>query len=365
MSEIPLVDLGLQHRQIADEVAEGFARVIEENAFILGPAVAEFEDAFATFVGVAHCVGVASGTDALELALRAIGVGHGDEVILPANTFIATALAVARTGAAPVLVDCGHDHLIDADQIESQVTAHTRAVLPVHLYGQMALMEDIEGVAERHGLAIVEDAAQAHGANRNGRSAGSIGAVAGTSFYPGKNLGAYGDAGAVLTRSAEIAAALRALRNYGSDRKYHHPQRGFNSRLDTLQAVVLRAKLRFLDSWNGMRRVAAGRYDELLEPFEWVIRPVALEGNDPVWHLYVVRVPNRDAVLRALHEAGIGAAIHYPVPIHLSGAFRSLGYGPGSFPVAEELASQVLSLPLFPGITEVQQARIAEVFKGF
>jgi len=365
VSRVPLVDLELQHRAIADEIADGFARVMREAAFILGPDVADFEGAFARFVRVDHCVGVASGTDALELALRALGVGAGSEVILPANAFIATALAVARAGARPVLVDCGHDHLIDVDHVESRITEHTRAIVPVHLYGQMAVMEEIEALAGRRGLAVVEDAAQAHGARRNGRHAGSIGVAAATSFSPGRNLGAYGDAGAVLTSDGAIAASVRALRNYGSDRKYHHPTRGFNSRLDTLQAVVLKAKLRFLDAWNAMRREAARRYDELLEPFDWVLRPVVLPGNEHVWHLYVVQVPGRDAVLRALQEAGIGAAIHYPVPIHLTGAFGGLGHGPGSFPVAEELAAQVLSLPLFPGITEEQQARVAGVFERF
>jgi dTDP-4-amino-4,6-dideoxygalactose transaminase len=362
VSHVPLVDLSLQHRQIAHDVEQGFARVLADTSFILGKDVQAFEEQFARFCGADHCIGVANGTDALELALRAAGVGIGDEVIVPANTFIATALAVSRIGATPVFVDCDADHhLIDVSQIEARLSPRTRAILPVHLYGQMAPLERIEPIARKHGLAIIEDAAQAQGAKRGGRPAGSAALAAGTSFYPGKNLGAYGDAGAVLTSDAALADRVRALRNYGSPRRYHHPECGFNSRMDTLQAVVLNAKLRHLDAWNQQRREAAARYEELLRPLDWVGRPRTLAGNEHVWHLYVVRVPDRDAVLERLQAAGIGAAIHYPSPIHLTGAFAHLGLGAGSFPVAERLAGQILSLPIFPGIVASQQERVVEI----
>ena len=361
MSSIPLVDLGAQHRAIAEEVAAGFAAVLEKTAFILGPAVKEFETAYAAFIGVKHCVGVANGTDALELALRAAGIGPGSEVILPANTFIATALAVARAGAQPVLVDSDPEfHLLDLEQAASRVTNKTRALMPVHLYGQMAPMEKVDDLARAHGLVVIEDAAQVQGARRNGRAAGTWGLAAGTSFYPGKNLGAYGDAGAVTTNSDEIASHVRALRNYGSEVKYHHPETGFNSRLDTLQAVVLVAKLRRLAAWNEARRQAARRYDELLAGVSAVTRPSTLAGNEHVYHLYVVRVPRRDQVLGRLNADGIGAGIHYPVPIHLQGAFKHLGLGKGSFPVAEQASDEILSLPMFPEITADQQARVVE-----
>ena len=361
MSSIPLVDLKAQHQEVAEEVQRGLAQVLEKTAFVLGPQVAEFEGAFARFSGVSHCVGVANGTDALELAVRAAGLGPGDEVIVPANTFIATALAVARAGATPVLVDVDpRYHLIDVAQVAQRIGPRTRALLPVHLYGQLAPMEALAEVARARNLRLLEDAAQAQGARRNGVGAGGFGLVTGTSFYPGKNLGAYGDAGAVLTNSAELAAKVRALRNYGSEVKYHHPELGFNSRLDTFQAVVLLAKLGRLAAWNDARRQAARRYDELLRALPAVTLPETLPGNEHVWHLYVIRVPRRDEVLRQLNAAGIGAGIHYPIPIHLQGAFRHLGQGPGSFPVTEKASAEILSLPLYPQITADQQQRVVD-----
>ncbi|HEY8156252.1 MAG TPA: DegT/DnrJ/EryC1/StrS family aminotransferase [Myxococcota bacterium] len=345
-------------------MSAGFARVLERTSFILGAEVAEFETGFARFVGVPHCIGVANGTDALELALRALGIGAGDEVVVPTNSFIASALAVARTGARPVLVDCDHATLlIDVADVERKLTPHTRALMPVHLFGQVAPMERLAPLAEARGIAIVEDAAQAQGAARHGRSAGSFGSVAATSFYPGKNLGAYGDAGAVLTASDELAERLRALRNYGSEVKYHHPETGFNSRLDTLQAVVLNAKLKRLAGWNAARGQAARRYDELLAGTPGLTLPVTLPGNQHIWHLYTVRVPRRDEVLAQLAAAGIGAGVHYPVPIHLQGAFRHLGHGKGDFPVAERAAGELLSLPIYAEITPAQQERTAAVLK--
>jgi dTDP-4-amino-4,6-dideoxygalactose transaminase len=359
VADIPLVDLKSQHREIAADVEEGFRRVCADASFILGREVTAFEDEFARFSRVEHCIGVANGTDALEIALRALDVGPGDEVILPTNSFIATALAVVRAGATPVLVDCDPVHqLIDPGAVRARLGPRTRVVMPVHLFGQMAPMEELQALVRDAACMLVEDAAQAQGATRSGTGAGGFGEAAGTSFYPGKNLGAYGDAGAVLTRSQRIDDRVRALRNYGSAVKYHHPERGFNSRLDTLQAVVLRAKLQKLTAWNAARRAAAACYDALLADVREVTRPATLAGNEHVWHLYVVRVPRRDAVVQQLNAAGIGAGVHYPIPIHLQGAFAHLGHRPGAFPVAEAAAREILSLPMFPGITTAQQERV-------
>jgi dTDP-4-amino-4,6-dideoxygalactose transaminase len=332
---------------------------VASGAFVLGPDVKEFEREFADFSNVAHCVGVANGTDAIELALRARGIGRGDEVILPANTFMATAEAVMRAGAKPVLVDCDPRHLlIDPAQVAEGVTRRTRAVIAVHLFGQMAPIDAI-WPSLPDGIDIIEDAAQSQGATRHGRHSGSVGAIAATSFYPGKNLGAYGDAGAVLTDDRWSADIVRALRNHGGSRKYEHELSGMNSRLDTLQAVVLRAKLRRLSDWNQQRRDAARCYEEMLGDIPGVRLPRTMPGNEHVWHLYVVRVANRDRVLRRLNDVGIGAGIHYPAPLHLQPAFESLGHRVGAFPVAEAAAHEMLSLPLYPGITESQQWAVA------
>jgi dTDP-4-amino-4,6-dideoxygalactose transaminase len=363
MTSIPLVDLAAQHVAVAEEVAEGWRQLLAKTSFIAGPQVAAFESEYAAFTGARHCVGMANGTDAIEIALRALGVGPGDECILPANTFIATAEAVSRTGATPVLVDCADDgtYLIDIPATEAALTPQTRAIIPVHLYGQAAPVERLLPLAESTGAWVVEDAAQAQGAKRGGRSAGVLGHVAATSFYPGKNLGAYGDAGAATTDSGELATRMRMIADHGSRRKYDHEVIGFNSRLDTLQAVVLSAKLRRLAEWNAARQAAARRYDQLLAGVSDAITPRVLDGNEHVWHLYVVRVPDRDRVIKELHTAGIGAGIHYPVPVHLSAAFASLGYGDGAFPVAERAAREVLSLPLFPQISPAQQERVVSV----
>ena len=353
MTRIPLVDLAAAHAEVAAEVEIGFKRIIAETAFVGGVEVAAFEQEYAAFTGVPHCVGVANGTDALELALRAVGVGPGAEVILPANTFIATAEAVARTGATVVLVDCDpHTYLIDVDAALAAVTPATRAIVPVHLYGQLAPVEQLRAGTD---VAIVEDAAQCQGATRFGRGAGVDG-IAATSFYPGKNLGAYGDAGAVVTASEELATTVRTLGSHGGLKKYTHDLIGVNSRLDGLQAVVLRAKLARLADWNARRRAVAARYDELLTGLD-VVTPVTLDGNEHVWHIYCIRVPRRDEVVSRLNAAGIGAAIHYPLPIHQTGAFAHLG---GSFPNAEAAAPEILSLPIYPQITPEQQARVAE-----
>lgn len=357
LDTVPFVDLPAQHRAIAAEVAAGFATVIDEVAFVGGPDVAAFEQEYAAFAGAAHCVGVANGTDALELCLRGLGVGPGDEVIVPANTFIATAEAVARAGARPVFVDADVEHLlIDPVAVAEALTPRTRVVMVVDLYGQVPPVELLaEVLGPRDDVVVVEDAAQAHGASRHGRRAGTFGAAAGTSFYPGKNLGAYGDAGAVTTDAADLADRIRAMAGHGGLVKYDHPMLGFNSRLDTLQAVVLRAKLVRLAQWNEQRRAAAKRYEERLRAVPAVRLPGVCEGNEHAWHLYVVRVADRDRVLERLRERGVGAGIHYPSPLHLTGAFAGLGGRIGDCPVSERAAQEILSLPMFPGITEQQQ----------
>ncbi len=359
---IPLVDLGAQFREIADEVRPAIDDVLASTAFIGGPQVTAFEREYAAFTGARHCVGVANGTDALEMALRAVGVSWGDEVLIPANTFIATAEAVLRIGAVPVFVDVEPQTLLlDVKRLSDALTPRTKAVVPVHLFGQTAPVEQIMEIAGEHGIAVVEDAAQSQGARRHGRASGTLGHIAATSFYPGKNLGAAGDAGAVTTDDDELARRVRLLGAHGSERKYDHETLGFNSRLDTIQAVVLSAKLRRLEAWNGMRRDAAARYSALLSELSDVVLPVTAEGNEHVWHLYVVRLPERDHVLSQLQANGVGAGVHYPVPAHLAGALQHLGLGLGSFPAAEEAADEILSLPLYPQITASQQLRVVEV----
>jgi dTDP-4-amino-4,6-dideoxygalactose transaminase len=361
---VPFVDLPWQHEQIAPEIMPRLAEVMSSGSFIQGPDVKAFESDFARFCGTEYCVGVGNGTDALELALRAAQVPPGSKVILPTNTFIATAEAVVRAGAQPVFVDCDERALVDVRQVAERIDSDTSAVMPVHLYGQIAEMETLaEAVAGRE-ILVIEDAAQAQGASRWSRGIGSWGIAAATSFYPGKNLGAYGDGGAVMTNDEAVAEAVRRLADHGSRVKYVHSDVGCNSRLDTLQAVVLGAKLRRLEDWNARRREAAALYAEMFASLqqEGLLKPVPVaEGNIPVWHLFVIRVDRRDDVLAELHRSGIGAGIHYPVPVHLSDAFRYLGYGPGDFPVAEAMSAEILSLPIFPGITESTVERVAEV----
>jgi len=361
---IPLVDLRAQYQRLKDEINPAIQAVLDKCNFILGNEVAEFEQAFARFVGVRHGIGVSSGTEALHLALRAAGVGPGDEVITVANTFIATVLAISLTGAQPVLVDCETDgYEIDINQIGAAVTERTKAIIPVHLYGQCADMDPIMELAKRKNLVVIEDAAQAHGAEYKGRGAGSIGTLGCFSFYPGKNLGAYGDGGIVVTDDDELAEKLRLLRNLGSVVKYHHPTVGFNSRLDTIQAAVLKVKLKHLPRWNEARRQCAHAYSELLATEPMVIAPRTMPYNSHVFHLYVVQVPERDSVLGGLHAAGIGAGIHYPVPVHLQGAYVSLGHAEGDFPNAERLAQRCLSLPLFPELQEDQIAVVVDALR--
>jgi len=358
---IPFVDLGAEHAEVAIEVAQRWAGVLASSQFLAGAEIECFEADFARFCELRHCVTVANGTDALELALRVVGVMVGTEVVVPAVTFIATALAVLRIGARPVLVDVDGSGLMDPRQVSEALSPRTRAVVPVHLYGQMAACEDIVKALGDHDVALVEDAAQAHGARRGGQAVGARAAAVATSFYPTKNLGAYGHGGAVLTDSPRLAAHVRALRSHGSDRKHHHPVMGWNSQLDELQAAVLNAKLPGLAERNQRRRQAAARYDNLLATRADIALPVQVDGNEHVWHLYAVRVPRRDAVLERLHRLGVDAGIHYPVPLHLQPALKHLGYRGGDFPMAEALAASVLSLPLFPTITAAQQEKVVAV----
>lgn len=361
---VPFLDLVSQQAEVAEEVLAVWRTQLASAAFIGGSEVRTFEEEYAAYIGVRHVIGVSNGTDALELAFRAVGVGPGDEVVMPANTFIATAEAASRIGAVPVFVDVDPVHLlIDPEGIAAAVTARTRAVVPVHLYGQTAPMKEVLDVVAEHGLPVVEDAAQSQGASSNDGRAGALGRVAATSFYPGKNLGAAGDAGAVMTDDADLAAYVRNVAAHGSSVKYVHDRVGMNARLDAVQAPVLRAKLRRLDAWNAARRVAAERYNELLGDSDGIQLPAVRDGNADVWHLYVVQVEERDRVVQELGEAGVGAAIHYPTPVHLTEAYAHLGYRAGQFPVAEAAARRILSLPMFPHLAPEQQEHVAHVLR--
>jgi len=365
MTQIPFVDLKAQYATIRDDVRAAIDGVLESTQFILGDAVSEFERDFAAYLGVGHAIGVGSGLDALSLALRALGIGPGDDVIVPANTFIATALGVTATGATPTLVDCREDtYEIDPELIESAITPRTKAIMPVHLYGQSADMDRILEIAAAHGLDVVEDAAQAHGTRFRGKLCGTMGRVGCFSFYPGKNLGAYGDGGMVVTDDDQIAERLRRLRNYGQSAKYVHVERGTNSRLDTIQAAVLGVKLRRLDGWNASRAANAARYMERLAG-GGLILPVLDERSTHVYHLFVVRTPHRAELQRHLLDRGVQSLIHYPIPIHFQEAYRDLGRGPGAFPVTERLANEILSLPMFPELTEEQIDRVSDAIAEF
>jgi dTDP-4-amino-4,6-dideoxygalactose transaminase len=344
---IPLVDLGAQNSSLGPDIREAIAGVLGRGDFILGDEVRLFEREFAEYCRVSHAVGVGSGSDALQLACRALELGEGDEVIVPAMTFAATAFAVSLSGARPVLVDVrAEDGLIDPGKIEAAVTPRTRAIIPVHLYGQCADMAAICEIAARHSLAVIEDAAQAHGATYRGRCAGSLGDLGCFSFYPSKNLGACGDGGLVTTDRRDLAERVLMLRNCGARTKYHHEEVGLNSRLDTLQAAILRRKLRRLDEWNAARRRIAGHYDAALSRLAGIDRLPPTAGG--VCHLYVVRLSGRDALLKALAARGIGAGVHYPFAVHELAACASLGYRAGDFPVAEDWARRCLSLPIYP-----------------
>ncbi|MBI3556948.1 MAG: DegT/DnrJ/EryC1/StrS family aminotransferase [Deltaproteobacteria bacterium] len=364
--KIPFVDLQAQYKSIRQDVLKGVEAVFDKCNFVLGDEVAKFEADFARYCGSDHGVGVANGTDALHLAVRALGIGAGDEVLVPANTFIATALGVTFAGAKPIPVDVdASTFLMNPMLIEKAITPRTKAIMPVHLYGRMMDLDPVLEIARKHKLAVIEDTAQAHGAELRGKRAGTRGVMGCFSFYPGKNLGCYGDGGLITTNDAELKEKLEALRNYGSKKKYHHPIVGYNSRLDTVQAAVLNAKLPHLNAWSAARASAAVKYNKAIEGIGDLILPQIPDKGSHVFHLYVLRTKKRDALLAHLNANGVQAGIHYPTPIHLHGAYADLGYRKGSFPVSEQLCDEIVSLPMFPEISDEQIHYVVGQLKGF
>ena len=363
--KVPFLELKPTYLELKEELDAAYHRVMDSGWYLLGKELEAFEAEFAAYCGVQHCVGVGNGLEALHLVLRAFGIGAGDEVVVPSNTFIATWLAVSYAGATPVPVEPDpRTYNLDPARLEAALSPRTKAILPVHLYGQPADMDQIVALARQHGLKVIEDNAQAQGARYRGRTTGGLADAAGNSFYPGKNLGAFGDAGAVTTNDPELAAKVRALRNYGSSRKYYNDDQGFNSRLDELQAAFLRVKLRKLDEWNHRRRDVAHSYLTALEGLEGLTLPFVPAWAEPVWHLFVIRHPRRDALQTALAEAGIGTLIHYPVPPHRSGAYAASGFPPNAFPLATTLADTVLSLPVGPHLSPAQLDAIVAALRG-
>jgi len=364
--DIPLVDLKANYKRIKGEVAEAMMEVVENTQFVLGPQVKKFEDNFAHWCGTKHCIGVNSGTDALLLAMKFFGIGPGDEVITQANTFVATVVGISNCGAIPVLVDHDEFFMIDVSKIEAKITPKTKAILPVHLYGHMADMDAILGIAEKHNLKVIEDSSQAHGALYKGKRAGSMGDCSCFSFYPGQNLGAYGDGGAIVTNNDDLATQIQWWRSWGAKEQYHHEIKGGNSCLDTIQAVVLDCKLKYIDEWNGQRRELAKSYTAKLADVGDLVLPKTASETSPVWHLYVVRTMQRDALLNFLHEEGVGAGIHYPIPIHELGAYaEEMKEYAGQLPETSDNASKLLSLPMYPELTEAQVDRVVELCKQF
>jgi dTDP-4-amino-4,6-dideoxygalactose transaminase len=364
---VPLVDLNAQYASIRPEIDAAIQSVIARSAFIMGSDVRDFEVRFAEYCTASFAIGVASGTAALELTLRAYGVSAGDEVITSAHTFIATAEAISAVGARPVFADIDpQTYNLDPDAVAAALTPATRAILPVHIYGQPADMERLMNFAQVSGLTVIEDAAQAHGATWGGRRVGTLGHAACFSFYPGKNLGAYGDAGAVTTDDAHIAEQVSLLRNHGRHSKYLHDIKGFGERIDTLQAAILAVKLRYLENWTAARRRLATRYTELLADLDGeIVLPFVHPEADPVWHLYVIRTQQRDALLAHLNQHGVGAGIHYPTPLHLQPAYADLGYTRGALPITEEVADTCLSLPIYPEMTDAQQEYVVATLRTF
>ena len=363
--KVNFIDLQAQLDTIRGEVITRMLDVVDSTSFIMGPALRNFEKEFAEYIGTKHCLGVSSGLDALTLALMALDVGPGDEVITAANTYIATALAISKTGATPVLVDVDEFYNIDPTLIEAAITKRTKVILPVHLYGQAANMGPILELANKHHLRVVEDAAQAHGACYHVKHCGSLGDIGCFSFYPGKNLGAYGDGGAIVTNNDEIYKKISMLRDYGQEQKYVHLVKGGNHRLDDLQAAVLSVKLRYLDRWNQARFLAAKRYDSLLADSNLLTIPKCADWGTHVYHLYVIRVPQRDKLLAYLASREVYCGIHYPIPLHLQPAYADLGLGKGAFPVTEQAAGELLSLPMFPEITPEQQEFVVQCIDDF
>lgn len=348
---VPMLDLRVTYARIREELLRVMQEVSDGGTYVLGPKVAEFENAFAAYVGASHCVAVNSGTSALHLALIAAGVGSGDEVITVPMTFIATSWAISYVGAKPVFVDVDAEtYTMDVAQVERRITRRTKAILPVHLYGQPADLEPLLDISRRHGIPLIEDAAQAHGAEYCGQRAGSFGLAGCFSFYPGKNLGALGEGGAVVTDDEQVAARLRGLRDHGQARRYHHDELGFNYRMDALQGAVLGVKLRHLEVWNEARDFLAERYQTLLRGLPLQL-PAVGPGRRHAWHLFVVLHPERDRLRRELEAHGVQTGLHYPIPLHLQKAYRDLGYAEGAFPMAERIGRECLTLPLFPGMT--------------
>lgn len=363
--KVPFLDFVQPYEELKAELDEAYFRFMKSAWYVLGKELEAFEQEFAEYCGVKHCVGVGNGLEALHLILRAYSIGEGDEVIVPSNTYIATWLAVSYAGAKPMPVEPDPKTFnLDPDRVEAAITSRTKAIMPVHLYGQPADMEPLMALAKRRGLKVIEDNAQAQGALYKGRRTGGLGHAAGNSFYPGKNLGAFGDAGAVTTNDSELADAVRLLRNYGSRKKYFNDCKGYNSRLDEMQAAFLRVKLKKLDEWNNRRRKVADGYLAKLKEVPGLTLPSVPEWAEPVWHLFVVRHARRDAFQERLNEAGVGTLIHYPVPPHLSGAYADAGYTKGAFPLAEDLANTVLSLPIGPHLAQEQAEKVlAEVIR--
>lgn len=365
-SKVPFLDLKNINLRHSDAYQYALTRVLQSGSLILGEEVLAFESEFAAWCGVDYCVGVGNGLDALNLVLRAWGIGPGDEVLVPSNTYIATWLAVSHCGATPVPVEPDPSTInIDASKIEAAITSKTKAIIPVHLCGQTADMDGVMAVARAHGLKVLEDAAQAHGASYMGQRAGSLGHAAGFSFYPGKNLGALGDGGAITTNDSTLAERLRTLRNYGSQVKYHNKEIGWNSRLDELQAAFLRAKLPVLDADNAERKALAQSYQDGLANLPGLVLPTVLKNCDPVWHLYVVQHPERDRLARHLKANGIETLVHYPIAPHMQEAYDSLEIKPGTLPIAESLHQRVLSLPIWPGMTATQVESVINAIQSF
>ncbi len=361
---IPLLDLQAQYQTIKEEINQAIQNVLDSSVYILGPEMKTLEKEIAAFCGTKEAVAVANGTDALVLTLKAFGIGPGDEVITTPFTFFASAETIALVGATPVFVDIDPVTLnLDLTQLEGKITSKTKAIIPVHIFGQMVDVEKIMEIAARHDLKVIEDAAQAIGAEYGGKKAGSIGHASTFSFFPTKNLGAYGDAGMIVTNDEDLASQLRMLRFHGSKTKYYHDEIGYNSRLDELQAAILRVKLRYLDVWNESRREKAKVYDQLLAG-----AAVQIPGRDPqalpIYHLYVLRTEERRALMERLKAGGVANAIYYPVPLHLQKAFRTLGYKVGDFPVAEKACEQALAIPCYPELSFEQQQEIAAIIKG-
>jgi dTDP-4-amino-4,6-dideoxygalactose transaminase len=366
MNPIPFVDLRLQHKELEEELRQAVARVLSNGDFILGASVERFEQAFAAFLGVKYSVGVGSGLDALRLAMMVLDIGPGAEVIVPANTYIATALAVTSVGARPVLVDCQEaTGNLDVNRVSEALTPRTRAIIPVHLAGLSADMDDVKRVASAHHLHVVEDAAQAHGTRYKGMACGSLGILGCFSFYPSKNLGACGDGGLVATNESRLADRLRRLRNYGQRSKNDHVEAGLNSRLDTLQAEILDVKLRHLPRWNESRAALAGFYESRLRGLGDIVLPRKTDDSTHTYHLFVIRTRFRDALKKHLMESGIESGVHYPAPIHLQKAYEGLGHKAGDFPVSERLSAECLSLPMYPQLTEREIERVADCISGF